>query len=450
VRIRINPELLTETHYDSENKALFKNFSVNIDNIVKDILNSNPACYFVSGYRGAGKTSFVKYLEGCISVEEAGQSSPKKLKSETVFVHLNFSSYGTKSTVLRKLFRGVYSAISKANNYKQHQSEKAIKELQSYYDRTFNDVSHSEKQIDQSSQVLETSFVVWKMVQASLIFLAGIAVIFNLNSISEYFRWLSGTVIVGLGINEAVKITKTTKRSNENSKELSRKTLFDDEIAEVRFHEILKGLKALHYRVVIVLDELDKMEEEETNQLFKEIKPFLVCGDAIFIAVGGQNLYYQYVESRSKDDAILSSIFSKFIHIPLMKPTQFHELMRELTFEHDKLTNKELAALRHYTKYLIIESKQVARKFISLIRQETIWDDEDCYLQLPDEKLKFEDYSKILDTLESVINEEILIRNFEPAVEDYYTMQLYLSVHKILSRKNHGFLVKELIEQNGN
>src|SRR6266498_2567872 len=105
MKIEINHNLLSDSPLNDKNKPLFTTINKSAGDLIEDIVNGNPTCYLVSGYRGAGKSSFIKQIETEI----------KKIKplddNEIVFVYTNFSGYSDQTFLLRKLIRGLYQAI---------------------------------------------------------------------------------------------------------------------------------------------------------------------------------------------------------------------------------------------------------------------------------------------------------------------------------------------------
>ena len=82
-----------------------------------------------------------------------------------------------------------------------------------------------------------------------------------------------------------------------------------------------------------MLDELDKVADEEINSLLKEMKPWLVRGMADFIIVAGQRLTMQYYQLRDGDDELLASLFSKVVHINLLPQYNFERIFNDYLFK---------------------------------------------------------------------------------------------------------------------
>ena len=69
MKIKINHKLLSDSPFSDLNKDLFSTPHPSTSDLISDIKNGTPTCYLVSGYRGAGKSSFIKRVEQRIKEE---------------------------------------------------------------------------------------------------------------------------------------------------------------------------------------------------------------------------------------------------------------------------------------------------------------------------------------------------------------------------------------------
>ena len=450
MRVQINNKMLSDSPYSESNKDLFIPLHEYTHNFIQDIKNGPATCYFISGYRGAGKSSFINRIKAEFekpNTEETKdiwtkfktwlQQLVKKPKNEefeeVVFVNVNFSRYHNQTNLLRKLIRGLYLKLKKLDSFKKLKKSEKYKSsenqfvlgLEELYEKTFYDTSHNS--VKSSKKEFVTSFNIQiqllKLILAVVLFTICTVDLIN-NSISEEVLDVIGEMLsVVLIFTLTFKITYSRVKKDD----FNRKSMYDDEIADYHFDRILRELKDKGYRIVFVLDELDKVEKTEMNKLLKEIKPYLVSGEASFIAVAGQKLYYKYEQAKSKDDDILSSIFSKFIHISLFSREEFRILFDKLLIGGDRLSDMEKEYLNQYIDFLIFESKKVPRKFISLIRHNLIWNQKDSFLEFT----ITDRYSRILDVIDE-LEDEINREGFNSATRDYLSTQLYIESHQVI------------------
>lgn len=448
MRIFVNTNKLTDSPYNGPSDDHFVFDQENIDELVQDIQNGAPTCYLVSGYRGAGKSSFIKKVEYDI-----------KVNNKIIFVHTSFAKYQSKNYLLRKLIRGLYQNLSNEANVKSYSSLKADEEsiekekrtsvlLETLYEKTFHETV--DNLVDQNKKEKQTK------IEVNVILFIIFTLTFSLSLSNIIYQWLDNnaipTIIALLGsligaIKTFVDYKTTWTSTTTFSREFQRKSLYDDEIADYHFYNLLDGLKKNGFKVVFVLDELDKVREDEVESLINEMKPYLVSGKATFIVVAGQELYFKHRSSESIDDAILGTLFSRVIHVPLLPIAGFRELFVELVdLKKSKLDNA--SGLGGYVDYLIFKSKRVPRKFINLIRQEMFWEKNQAFLEINLDKSEFETYSKVVNAIQKIDDQDISVR-FYDGTRDYFTMKLFLMGDKILEMdwKDYTFTLDELLKE---
>ena len=186
--IEVNSDLLNDAPYDGVNNDLFFFDNVEINSLVQDILKGHPTCYLISGYRGAGKSSFIKKVES--KLEESQYNVIKALNSKIespqkekefdrfkllfksfrrrkhigaaltpltapykLFVYSNFAKSQNETNLLRKLIRGVYYSIEKNEGLYKYLEEydrsqlkikdQIFSELKKLFDRTFQEITET-------------------------------------------------------------------------------------------------------------------------------------------------------------------------------------------------------------------------------------------------------------------------------------------------------------------
>jgi Cdc6-like AAA superfamily ATPase len=442
LKVKVNHTLLSDAPLHDGNKPLFTIAHKDTNDFIEDLVRGNPTCYLVSGYRGSGKSSFVKRIES--EINELNLSADK----EAVFVYTNFPKYHEHGFLLRKLIRCFYNTISKFPSYGALEKNKETRKkkilLQSLYEKTFYETTH------QSSETIKREYsfsadIDWVALVMGLLGIASmISAVYRPIEVlgfdmSKWIDWVVGAALLAGGF---VKGTLHYKRKQELSSELSRKSMYDDEIADYYFLDLLESFKE-KYRIIFVLDELDKISEEEIRQLLNEMKPFFISGSASFVVVAGQNLFHQYFYSRTVDDALLSSLFSKYIHVPLFSLAEFENLFGDLLVIEGSLSDDERKLVNQFAHYLVYEAKRIPRRFIGLIRQNITWQNGEAFLFI-EPSPQLEVYAKVNKVIETICEKEIIPENMEDAVKDYYIMQLYIKSQKILAVRRDAFTVEDL------
>ncbi|HMU47867.1 MAG TPA: P-loop NTPase fold protein [Chitinophagaceae bacterium] len=434
MKLYVDVTKLTDSPYSGSNLHPFIFDQANVNELVSDITIGNPTCYLISGYRGAGKSSFVKKVEQSIDAE-------KKI----LFVHTSFAKYHSHNFLLRKLIRGLYQTIKKEENQttynhllegevkaNEHEENKTSVLLGELYERTFHDISKSISKQDLNEEEQKIS--------VDLLLFTGFSLVFLLSLSNLIYPWIGmnaiPTVIALIGsavasVRQFMSISATSTRTETHSKEFNRKTLYDEEISGYHFSNLLIGLSNKEIKVVFVLDELDKVKENEVNDLLNEMKPYLVSGLASFIVVAGQNLFYKYKYSASVDDSILSTLFSRVIHVPLLSAADFNSLFRQLIDKTQHPTEIPDSEYQIFLEYLIFKSKRIPRKFINLIREKIYWEGEKAYLDIDTTIRKYKVCSEIINAIKKIDDEQISV-SFSGGSRDYLCMQLFIKAEKIL------------------
>lgn len=455
MKIYIDTDKLTDAPFDVASKYPFSFDEEAVLDIVSDIRFGNPTCYLISGYRGAGKSSFVRKVE---SVAIADNNS-------TLFVHVNFTKYKSQNYLLRKLIRAIYQSLIEAK-YKHVLENLVAKEtklakeaqtlvlLERLYDQTFNEVSDSQQILGEETEERRIEVDFWLFFSFSLISLLSLSNII--------YTWITSdiipTVIILIAssvaaIREAISIKSYWSKKNVFTKDFQRKSMYDDEISDFHFNTLLDKFSSNEIKLVFVLDELDKVGADEVDPLINEMKPYLVSGKASFIVVAGQSLYYKYKSAQTEDDAVISTLFSRIVHVPLQSIEAFKNIFDGL-INKGRTDNPPSPEYQTFLDYLIFQSKRVPRRFVNLIREKINWQDSKCII-VDDSSAEYRTASIIITAINNIDNEEVAV-SFSEGARDYVIMQLYLKAEKILSMRlgdqvftQYELLTKGQKEQDG-
>lgn len=440
MNVRIDHTKLIDSPFDGESNSLFEFTSDETDDFVQDVINGNPTCYLISGYRGAGKSSFIKKLETDIRLKD----------DKVIFIYLNFAKYEDRSIVLRKLIRNFYLSAEEKGFFKKLESKHKddLIQFRELYERTFYEVSKNtnEKKKDKTISTLGFKARLKDIILTVISLIFGVAILMGFD-ITQWCSWLLASAPLLAVFGYFTYETTSTKETTDTS-EISKSMLYDDEIAEYYLIDLLKAFQG-DLKPIFVLDELDKIKDDElAENLINELKPVMLSDLASFIVVAGQNLYYNYYSSQVKDDGILSSLFSKIHHVNLFTASKLRILFSKLIFEQE-FTGNEKLILDAYIDYLVFESKRIPRRFIILIRQNIVWQDNKAFLNIDKKLEELSIYSKILSKVEEIEEQAIASEDYQPAIHDYFSMQLLLKAHYILKSQDLFFTDNQIFNING-
>lgn len=437
MKIEINIAKLTDSPYSSDLKDSFLiEDSGLVDNLVKELNNAHSSTFLVSGYRGAGKTSFINQV-----IEKMGK--------DTIHVDLSLAKYDSYSDLVKKLIRQLHISFENSNRKDEKILIDIRDRLKQLYDQTFHEITRYKKNdlINENATSSEVSFDLKKIAPLIFVGLSGSIGMFNLfkstfASYSLFLLSLIWTVISSWNL--------THKKSNNNTQtdSYSKKNLYDNEIAEHYLFEIIKELKRLNVKTLIVFDELDKIQPiGNIYNIINELKSLLLSGYSNFIVIAGQGLYYQLEKSETEDDSILSSIFSKSIHIPFLKYTTLKKYCLRLVKD-DAINRDELS--NNFFDSLILNSGRNPRKLSNLIRAKLNWDDKTPYLlveESQDEIYKLE--SQLLSITTKILDSELPKFTNNIIKQDFFIAQIHLWINTIKQYRSNlrTFTIEEIIKK---
>ncbi|WP_257658747.1 RagB/SusD family nutrient uptake outer membrane protein [Parapedobacter lycopersici] len=434
--IKINTENLIDSPYSESKKSAFV-FEDDefLEQIIQELKNAHPSVFLVSGYRGVGKTSFV------VRVAE-------HLKADHIFASINVAKYEGYPHLVKRLIRQLYLSFD-AYTKKQNVDQELIDEFALLYDRTFNDVVNNQLIREQEENKLEhTAALNLKKLFLPIAFALITVINLGLDLIPSR---LTNTILAITGLiwstlttwKLAIKKTATETNTNESS----RKSLYDDEIAEHYLLEILKKINENKTKVLIAFDELDKHDNiTDVMRIIDDLKPLLLSGRANFFVIAGQQLSYHYEEAAMKENEVISSIFSKTIHIPFLSQATLKSYCLNLLIE-EKDKKNELVL--DFLDSMILHSRRIPRILVNLIRSNLQWQNNEAYLVL--DEIKSSEHSrnaKLLSSLSKVTDQTLSKISITPTQLDFFTAQIHIWARRMIEYRSAHFLLSEVKDIN--
>ncbi len=431
MKIKINHKKLTDSPYDGDTTSIFKFTDIEVEKIVNDLTKLKESCYYISGYRGAGKTSFI------VKTEE-------ELKKQTndenfVFVHVSISKFEKYEILIRDLIRQFHyqfieKGIYKKGNLNVASVHKLADELTTLNKQTFYNISHETSKIDRTekNKSFKYNIDITKIALLILSFLSlMISFIIDLDFICPCFTWISriGSSIWAIAQSFQANLSFTRTETTIAEDKENEKSFYDDDVAEYKFKAILRKFKELpdpKMKLIFVIDELDKLSLKDAKRVLHLFKSTLLCGYANFIVVGGQKLFYELDLSDETEDGILNTLFSNTYHIKLKSGAELRAL-----FDQVILANEELTDAQNKTKYeeyvnsLIIESRRIPRKFINLIKAELQWEKDAngntyAYIAIPETNLT--DSTNLVNAMDEASDMLSTTGKIPDAIRDFILM----------------------------
>lgn len=437
-----------------------------------EILLGNPTTYLVSGYRGVGKTSFMKTLVNKVNLEldkininekskkgrffcgflheKSNQFVVNGTNNYKVFIHINVGEYSSYSNVVRSLLREIYWKVTEnEKTFKILKSNPTLlSELKLTYQRTFEDVEIKESDIETIESIKSFLFSATfqrLLIRISTLLIGSTALIKYIKEGSVGLKILIPLLILVFFL---FSFEYRKNKLNANTKEMNRKTFYDDEIAEFQLARIIDDLHDKGIEIVFIIDELDKIEkDEDINNLISELKPLMLKGKSNFLLIFGQKMLYKYLMADIFDNNILSSIFSRNIHIPLLDRNGFENYLKMIAIE-PKVVDEELL-IQDYLDEKILLSNRIFRKFISLVRNDIQFDsDGKTFIEINENNLVRNTNANLARILYMVEDEIESSKDYvlDEGVKDFLISNLYNTI-SIMKRKQHvSFGIEEILE----
>lgn len=279
----------------TEEQEAFFFFSDNIKRHIRELqqLISDDAygCYLVAGMRGSGKTSFINMV-----LSDVGSYSYHK---EKIVVRLNAVQINDVKDLLLVLIDKLL--------YITENSEGSLKE---FYPRL--------KKIDKLNRGnLKTGIKGKNVLDSSRGRSASVTSEIETGITIKSILRLPLKLISNIKGESELQTSNVMVTSIENDFEYVR-----EEQPYEEFRQLLNDFESANYRLIIVLDELDKQEKTFMNEMFSYYKDFLTNYKLFCFFITDENTYRRSNQLR---DNMYATYFIKKIYLPLMS---YSETMR--------------------------------------------------------------------------------------------------------------------------
>jgi Cdc6-like AAA superfamily ATPase len=329
--------------------------------LINEILRKNRGAILVSGYPGVGKTSLVYK-----ALSEAKKKDEKKGENTIIVLfnapQLEFESENANIdplTVIKNLIRRLYSATQDMKNL----NSELKKQIETLYRKAvateFNLVTAYHISKEESKEIIKERTTLLSV--NNLIYLSFwiIAAIFQFVDIT---RWKTFNKIIPLLFAIPIPIIiniirkkyfkqREFEATKEEAKELYK---LDNSVGNLEFDldKIHTKMSKNGIKFIYVIDELDKINNDQATKILKFFKNLFTLSDALFIILAGEKMYnigegteehsyrkkeYTYFTSKYylsrpmwRD---MSSYFDAIIHDKQIEKDELEILKRALWYE---------------------------------------------------------------------------------------------------------------------
>lgn len=434
MHLKIDSRKLTDSPFSESNKSAFIfDDDELLNSVVIEITHARPSSFLISGYRGVGKTSFINRIF-------------QKVGNDSISANINLAKYEGYPRLIKKLIRHLFISFEASNLNSKVSDTDLQKEFKLLYDRTFNDIVSSNIYGSKEEFKLSSEAKInIKQLLFSLSFL-----FLSLLSINSNFFLVKGLnwiaiILSGIWLAASWRSFASFSKSSIDSKELSRKSLYDDEIAEHHLFNLLKKLNSKNISVLISFDEIDKLQDVNSAiKILDDIKPLLLSGFANFFIVAGQDLYYEYERSKLKDNEVISTLFSRSIHIPFLNNTTLKGYFLNLLEDRDLKTDM---VVNDFIDALLLTSSRIPRKLVNQIRSKLVWNEPMPFLDIEESKKRHYAYdAKLLSCLTDIMDNQLPLITDSKVQLDFYIAQIFLWLAKMRTHDSIPFIMSKILD----
>lgn len=441
MEIKIKGGLLNNAPLNSNfSQILCEDYEKKLDRITDEIKYGAHKNYLVTGYRGVGKTSIIHRLKEKINKSE-------NIKEKTVFLELNLFDSHDHIYILKNMIRKLYLGLDLNFKEKDHDEyiEKIIRTSKNLYIQTFVEISKGlgkENSIQKSTEIeLEVVLKnIFKIFLVLALFFLPVNISNKLGSfVSKSFLKISISLFLLRPLFKNIKIKKSKSKIESQNSNFDFKEILDEDTYDYYLKEILKDLSKNKIKIIIILDELDKIKDvKKIETIFDNLKSVMLSNLATFIIIPGQELFYHLNNLKLEDNSYLDSLFSKNIHVSTLNKNKYESIFKALLVNEKDLEKIEV---KEYLNNMYINSFGIIRKFFQNLNKEIIWEKEESYINV---KRKYKDTSnsKILECFDDIY-EDIIAYNFPEPLEEYYKIQLYIWINKMKGKIS--FTAKDIL-----
>lgn len=366
-----------------------------IDRLVNNLLRKNSGSILVSGDRGVGKTSLVYK-----AIQDV-----RKEKTKTISVILNASqlevtskdgesSQQPQEKIIKNLIRRFYTAIKDENLNAITSTKigdlykKAVATKSETIERTSVIDAESEEELTAIKKELEIPVSNIKTIIASLC--AAIAVLLQFNPLFSEDYEVANKIfpLLALFPLPILFLYSWTRQRIKTTEKKLKKTVdeyykVDGNIGnlEFDFEEVLENIHGEEYKIIFVIDELDKIKEEQVIEIIKSFKNLFNLSSSIFILITGKEIFdkiEQSKEARTVDYTLFTH--KLFLSRPSFIDTEnfIDEIIEEPNIE---VFNKD-QRYKDFKNYLCFRAKSDFFDLYSVIRDFIIDFDKEYHPQI--------------------------------------------------------------------
>ncbi|PLV55756.1 ATP-binding protein [Thermotoga sp. SG1] len=283
--------------------------------LINDILHKNSGAILICGHRGVGKTALV-YKALSEAMKRARKKNNDMMIIPVIMNAAQLEAESDKDTInprniIENLIRRLYAAVSTLIENKNKKSNgdnedgKNLEEIKEEIEKLYKKAVAKEfkltealtdgyRKLEEEEEEEGKEFLFDDRYMIFLTFwtIGLLLILLSDSTVGRLFGALS-TFPIPFYISLVWRKHRKRKQAKERSIETKELYQYDDKISNLEFdlekiHQIFSEKK---WKLIYVIDELDKLETGQVSESLKYFKHLFTQSDALFIFIGGEELY---------------------------------------------------------------------------------------------------------------------------------------------------------------
>ena len=348
-----------------------------IEYLANRIQLSTGGAFLITGYRGVGKTSFVK---------QAIQQVREQLSADgirVIDVWLNLARPMKPTELMHHIVRGFYDRMQELDILTQVTKE-FHDDLVLAYQRTSYTIARERSDVREQSMGSESSF-------APEFLKFGISASHK-RSLAQKQKF----TLLGYDDKAAEHdVMRMFNRIQNNTNTLRTPSALDRYLG---FNHNSRNLK-----IIVILDELDKLEDFEDegssviDDMLSSLKNVFTTSGVVFLFVAGRSMQERWIEEVGQGDSLYESIFASNLYLPCIWEETQDVLSRLIVFperQQDEL-------YQGFEAYLRYHGRGIPRRIVRELNHHVAVNNNASYLSFDDIDLKrLEFYAQLQNILD--------------------------------------------------
>jgi serine/threonine-protein kinase len=409
----------------AEDRSIGEGRSRLADSIASRLHLSNGGAFLITGYRGVGKTTFVRHVLHRVGVHiEQTRPSGTDARPLMLDVYLNIARPLSGVELMHLILRQMHNRLSELGLLRRLPRHLRT-DLRLAFLRT--------------SAMLSTG--VTQQAEAQI----------------GFDQWLSLTSKVSSGTSREISYLAYDERSAESDLIGIARRLIDGFRPVGPFGVAWPWRRTIRIKLVLVFDELDKIDEEVEDksaltEILQTLKTLFTTSGISFLFVAGRSMHEHWLRDVERGDSIFESVFGELHYLPAVWD-EIDEICDPLLKGPDELGDYDSELYQDFKRYLAFTGRGIPRRILRGFYERVRWDDHQLRLELSKQDRRQMRFHAQLYALLQEQEQRILgdpSRDLRRDRRDRQRLSLYYLVDWVLANGSVAFNLKDVINAASN